>query len=481
MQSPKAIQNFPDNYRSEEMQILARWIRAGESGSVVGLVGCGRTNLLDFLCYRPNILQTYLPTGSLPVAIIPVDLNQLPANDAATFYRVILRACYWVRERFSPTLQTQITTLYLENRETRDAFMAQSALHEALFTFQAEQIRVALVLNRFDRFCETAKPRMIATLRGLRDSFKETLCFIVGMRQAAAYLPDRQAIGEMYALIDSQTCWVGPMNDSDSRWVIKQATHTAPQPPSEAEIQTILDLSGGFPVLLRSLGYWWLNQAIKPPPDTWLNLLAGEPSFEHRLKDLWQGLTQEEQSALAAVQQGMEQIEKRGNKRHIINKVQSQLMKEQGDILPTLAAKHICYQSEMGWRMVSQLWTDYVRRVGAKAQGRIWLDEKSGETYIGTRRLERLPKKEGILLRFFIRNPHQPHNYEKLAHELWPDEMQSYAGDESYTPRGKDDIFPIIMRLRKIIGDEADNARYIIHEQTKIGGGYRFIPEGRPI
>ena len=116
MQSPKAIQNFPDNYRSEEMQILARWIRAGESGSVVGLVGCGRTNLLDFLCYRPNILQTYLPTGSLPVAIIPVDLNQLPANDAATFYRVILRAYYWVRERFSPTLQTQITTLYLENR-----------------------------------------------------------------------------------------------------------------------------------------------------------------------------------------------------------------------------------------------------------------------------------------------------------------------------------------------------------------------------
>ncbi len=30
-------QSFPPTYRAEEMQILARWILAGEGGSVVGL------------------------------------------------------------------------------------------------------------------------------------------------------------------------------------------------------------------------------------------------------------------------------------------------------------------------------------------------------------------------------------------------------------------------------------------------------------
>jgi hypothetical protein len=35
----------PATYRSKEMQTIARWILAGESGSVVGLAGCGRSNL----------------------------------------------------------------------------------------------------------------------------------------------------------------------------------------------------------------------------------------------------------------------------------------------------------------------------------------------------------------------------------------------------------------------------------------------------
>ena len=178
------------NYRAQEMQTIAEWILAGESGSVVGLPGCGRSNLLDFLCQKPEILVPYLREQAKQVALIPVDLNNLPATDLATLYRVILRAFYWARHRFDQPIYDIISELYLDTRTTTDPFVAQSAVHELFFALEALPMQLVLVLNRFDYFCETATPSALNTLRGLRDSFKETLSFIVGMRQEVAYLPD---------------------------------------------------------------------------------------------------------------------------------------------------------------------------------------------------------------------------------------------------------------------------------------------------
>ena len=181
-------ENYPSSYRAREIKTLANWIAAGESGSVVGLSGCGRSNLLGFLCHRSDVLQGYLPDQIAPVAIIPVDIYNLPANDLSSLYRTILHAFYWVRARFSPALQQIITDLYLENRAEQDPFLPQMALYDLLLEFLNQQTQVVLVLNRFDRFCQTATPQMLNTLRGLRDSFRDTLSYIVGMLQEVIYL-----------------------------------------------------------------------------------------------------------------------------------------------------------------------------------------------------------------------------------------------------------------------------------------------------
>ena len=107
---------FPPTYRAKEMEILARWILAGEGGSVVGLAGCGRSNLLNFLCHRSEVLQSYLPADAGSVALIPVDFNNLPATDPSTLYRVILRAFYRMRNHFAPDICQTTTTLYQTSR-----------------------------------------------------------------------------------------------------------------------------------------------------------------------------------------------------------------------------------------------------------------------------------------------------------------------------------------------------------------------------
>jgi hypothetical protein len=51
------------------------------SGAVVGLAGAGKSNLLGFLCGRPEVVRSYLaPPAS--VVLVPADLNNLPDGAA---------------------------------------------------------------------------------------------------------------------------------------------------------------------------------------------------------------------------------------------------------------------------------------------------------------------------------------------------------------------------------------------------------------
>ncbi|MDX1521979.1 MAG: hypothetical protein R3264_10160, partial [Anaerolineae bacterium] len=128
----KSWASYPDDYRAREMKLLTNWISAGESGSVVGLAGCGRSHLLSFLCHRPDVLKKYLLAKTAPVVPVLVDLNNLPTNDISTLYRTILRAFFQNREYFAPDLEEAIAESYLDNRGAQDPFLSQSAFHDLL-------------------------------------------------------------------------------------------------------------------------------------------------------------------------------------------------------------------------------------------------------------------------------------------------------------------------------------------------------------
>src|SRR5262245_52312319 len=182
--------SYAPTYRASEMRTLAGWVSSGVSGSVVGLAGCGRSNLLQFLCGQPAALRSYLPDTAQAAVLIPIDLYDLPSDNLAHLHRTMLHAVYWVRERLAPGLAQIATDLYLEHRSVVDPFLTHTAVYELLLAFQVAGVRVVLVVNRFDRFCETSTPQIVNSLRTLRDRFKETLSYIVGMRQEVAYLPD---------------------------------------------------------------------------------------------------------------------------------------------------------------------------------------------------------------------------------------------------------------------------------------------------
>jgi hypothetical protein len=464
MPGDRSWASYPDTYRAREMQILASWIRAGESGSVVGLTGCGRSNLLAFLCHRPDILPRYLPQPANQVLLVPVEIHNLPANDLANLYRTLLHAFYWLRGRFEPATAQTITDLYLENRPVQDAFLPQQALYDLVLLFQQQQQQIVLVLNRFDRFCATAPPGLVSTLRSLRDNFKNTLSYIVGMQREAIYLPDAAALGDMYDLLDTHVCWVGAMAEPDARFMLASLFYGADRQPTAAEIDALLGLSGCFPSLLKAVGQWWLLSNQRPAKVAdWYETLLAEHSLQFRLDRIWNGLTQEEKLALSEVQKGT--FAAPPPKRPTG-------MNGQFDIYSRLEARGVCQRTGAGWRVAGKLLDAYVGRVEGRVRGKIWLDEPARAIYQGQVALDELSGLQYEILRFLIKNPRTRHTRDDVIDNAWPEEDQR-AG---ITPNA---LQVHIAAIRKKIEPNPATPRYLLTWHGR-PGGYQFFPEGKP-
>ena len=455
---------YEPTYRSQQMRILARWILTGTSGSVVGLSGSGKSNLIGFLCYRPEALQHYLPDSvANAVALVPVDLNTLPENTLSALYRVILRSFYEIRYRFEEEMQEMITQLYLENRAARDPFLPQSALRELLLHFQAREERIVFALDQFDAVCRMLTPEMGDTLRGLRDGFKDTVSYIVGMRQGLIYLPDPEILGSLYQILDTQICYVGPLDEDDARVEILKKTRGGYTTPTEEAILRIFALTGGYPSLITAVSQWWLSTPTRPKLTEWREILLAEPSIQHRLGDIWTGLPQEEQSVLSNLQTSP----------MVKKSAMSDLAREKRRILEKLVIQGLCTQNRNRYAIFSELFSDYVQQVGGRSRGNIWTDQQTGILYQGQKTLNHLTPKEHTALLFFTQQPRIRHTYSDIIVATWPEE-------ENYEGVSNDSLYQIISGLRRKIEPDPTSPVYVVNWRGKPEGGYQFFPEGRP-
>jgi hypothetical protein len=458
----RSWQSYQITYRRREMEIITAWLSAGLSGSVVGLPGCGRSNLLGFLCNRPDAVQAYLGAGGQPPVLISVDLYNLPANNLSTLYRMILRAFQRVKVQLEPALQQRINLLYQRHEAERDPFLPQSALQEVLLYCQAEQIQVVLVFNHFDQFCQLATRQMVNTLRGLRNDFKDTLSYIAGMSHEVSYLDDPDNLGSMYELLDQYICWVGAMNEADRRQMIAEETRLAASPPGEADMEAILALTGGYPALLKAVCHWWLTTPPRPARQQWGTTLLAERSISYRLEKIWQGLTQEEQFVAGELQKSVAT----GTPAH-------RLMAEQHKLLALLANKGICQPVAAGWQLAGELFEAFVAQVEGRGRGRIWLDETSQEIYQGQTLVTTLTELGRALLIFLLKNPRLRHTKTDLIVNVWPEELRREGVSDN-------SLYQVIFQIRQAIEVNPGQPAYLVNWRGKPEGGYQFFPEGRP-
>lgn len=455
MASSQIWLKYDSDYRAEYMAIVADWFRRGKSGAIAGAGGVGKSNFLGFLCYYPGSLKSYLSDMFPKIVIVPVDLNGLPAFDISTFYRVLLRSCIEMLERFDDDIQAELLHIYEEIRATNDPFLAQSGFRKLLFALNAKEMRLILVFDSFDSLAADF-PRVITNnLRSLYNTFEHILIFIFGMRNRPRYSLNQEVLGELYKVLDSNICWLGPMNKRDVKRTIARELGVLPEQVASHLVDEIYTLGGGFPSLTKHITNWY-RMHPNVPVEKRIEGLLQQPNLTFRLGELWNGLTLVEQLAAYHIHQG-------GKKKWQLNEL----------VVEALLQKGIARNVGEQWEIGSQLFRAYLETMPVPTFGEIRFDPASGFFYQGERVIENLTPLEANILKYLIAAPYKRFTYTQIA-EAW-------AIEEHYEGISTGAISKHVSNLRQKIEPFPGEPRYVINWRGTPEGGYYFVPEGAPL
>lgn len=465
---------YPLTFRSAVLKEVSAWIDGVESGSIVGLGGAGKSNLLGLITYHPELITQYMTKSSSKLMLVSVDLNNLPTNDLATFYRTLLRSLYeageqWARVDFP--MVHQVEKLYRQVLRDTDPFVCQTALRELMFICSQRNIRLVLVLDPFDQFCQAATTQILDNLRGLRDSFKKNLSYLVGVRRLITYTRDPAELGELHELLDMHRCWLGALSKEDAIYVLKQVEETLGERTlNELEIEQIVEITGGYPALLKGVTWWLAKQTISPQETKdWVEGLLAETSILNRLQELWEGLTGEEQATLKLLQQLLSEEASRKKVTQRRKKQFDAFTNKNRRILFELERKQICVRTEERWRLFTPLFAKFIETAQGEGLGRITYNMRQNTFFQNDRELDKLTLKDKKLLKHFIEYPYRHCTIDELIGVAWPDDDPGGVSNQT--------VQHAIYELRKKIEPLLATPCYLV---GKYGQGYRFFPEGAP-
>ena len=223
--------SYPADYRAREVRAITSTVQAGECVALVGLSGSGKSNVLGFLAHRLG-REGVLPGLSGPhPAFLLVDCNRLAQPTLDGLFHLVLEALG------QPAAGDDVLALL------------DQALEQAL----SELPGVCLLLDRFDILASAigstlALPQAVASnLRAIRDAHKYDLTYVTGSRRP---LDPHSELAELFF---AHTLWLGALNEPDARWNVTRYAERNALDWDELDIQRILQLSGGYPSLLRAV------------------------------------------------------------------------------------------------------------------------------------------------------------------------------------------------------------------------------------
>ena len=259
-------ESYPPDYRSREVLQISTAVEAGESAAVVGLSGSGKSNLLGFMANRLGRKGNLPGVSQGHPAFFLLDCNRLnePSADAQAqpkpegLFRLALEALGYDPEKAS-----------------------FSALNDAILQVLENSPGICLLLDRYDALGltgDSASPgsTLASNLRALRDRHKYELTYVIASRRP----PDWR--DELAELFYANTLWLGSLNESDARWNVERYAQRKNLTWSGQAVRRILQLSGGYPSLLRAV-----CEAYASDCPLELEPIGQHPAVRQRVEEFW--------------------------------------------------------------------------------------------------------------------------------------------------------------------------------------------------
>ncbi len=243
--------DYPSTYREDLVKRVLRATRAGDSVSLIGLSGAGKSNLAGFIANRAGNVADH--------GFLLIDCNRLPDRAPASLFAAMRRAI------------SAETTGAASPQPTDDFHALEVALREHVPAMK----RVTFVLDRFDVFAE-ADAALFNLLRALRDAHKYALCYVTTTRRP---LNPRTELAELFY---ANMIWIGPLSEADARWNVARYALRFGVEWDEAVTSLLLEVSGRYPSLLKACA-----EAVAGGCDANPIVLADHPAVQRRIEEFW--------------------------------------------------------------------------------------------------------------------------------------------------------------------------------------------------
>lgn len=302
-------------FRQIETEKLFKWMQAGESASIIGISGVGKSNLFNHI-RDPYTQAHFLGELDGSTIIVRANFHYIPDFSDRSIYSLILEQLELLEgdaERLGLTPEDieQISRhheLLLDAKD--DILKVQRYFKLALRVLLAQSShRLVFLFDQFDDVYQEAEPRFFANLRGLREAYKYRISYLVFTRDLLPNLIEMdQAREEFYELLASNIMGLKPYAKSDAMSVLERISGRNKLALPDVLRDRLYELASGHAGLLRAalLGaaqHQFIGQLHQ---DNAAELLLQIPGVELECEKLWRSLSVHEQRTLMAKVQGVD-------------------------------------------------------------------------------------------------------------------------------------------------------------------------------
>lgn len=222
--------------------------RAGESVSLIGLSGAGKSNLMGYIAHTQG-------TPTHPFVL--VDFNRLTQRTPSAFFNLIRQAL----------------------TDSADAPDELPALHAAVQKQLKDAGRLTLLLDLsllLNRGVMFGEPDLLLfnNLRALRDAYKFQLTFVVATRHP---LPGNNELAELF---HANTIYLGALSESDAIWNVKRYAERKTLNWDDKVVAQLIHISRGYPSFLRAACEAYSSGAS-------FESIPNHPAIQSRLAEFW--------------------------------------------------------------------------------------------------------------------------------------------------------------------------------------------------
>ena len=279
------VQSFDINYCQADVEKILTAVKSRSSLLAIGMPGCGKSRLMNFIFSRPDVLQKYGLSPS--IKSVRIDADALTSNPRGMYTRM-LRA-----------LNAQVPARGDDIEQLREQLIAEV---EAL----DEDVTLVMIFDNFVHQIQDVLGEsffnFLYALRNVRPNLNLSAIYMANLNidRKCFYKAERMFDGG----IDHSTCWLSLMNYEDTLFSIERQWLNAGYARdylSEQDKEKIFKLSGGHALLNRHLSHLALEGLLTnhSNPAQWL----GDSSIRAVCQSIWNDCNQNQKNMLIDVVQ----------------------------------------------------------------------------------------------------------------------------------------------------------------------------------